>query len=278
MTINSTLCTETTYRAHCSDHQSTTHKLTIPAEESALFYLPKSVYQLELEIFRMREMARFWIEENAISPYKLALQANVSTSQTHRVLSDDWSPTAKLLTKIASSLPSDWTDEFEQDCNFVLPDCIELPDSSNIVVDVKELKKIYQTSEDIESFLYNLRKRRFSYFIFEPLPSRIELSQLFISDLGLYDYLPQQHKGFPFFNPQLRISQSKKSNATKLHRHPVTNRSGSHVLIYWSVKHEINNVNINIFNIIDILSFNSNRQEKILSRFEAYFSKLPYPS
>lgn len=85
---------------------------------------------IELEIFKITEMARRWILENGLSPYKLALTAGTSPSQVHRVMEPGWTPSLKLARKIASSLPEDWVSQFERDCNACLPRTFYLHPSS----------------------------------------------------------------------------------------------------------------------------------------------------
>ncbi|MEO9901797.1 hypothetical protein [Nisaea sp.] len=76
---------------------------------------------IEFEIFKITEMARRWIVENGLSPYKLALTTGTSPSQVHRIMEPDWTPSLKLARRIASSLPDDWVSMFERDCNACLP-------------------------------------------------------------------------------------------------------------------------------------------------------------
>lgn len=76
---------------------------------------------IEFEIFKITEMARRWIVENGLSPYKLALTTGTSPSQVHRIMEPGWTPSLKLARRIASSLPDDWVSMFEHDCNACLP-------------------------------------------------------------------------------------------------------------------------------------------------------------
>lgn len=76
---------------------------------------------IEFEIFKITEMARRWIVENGLSPYKLALTTGTSPSQVHRIMEPGWTPSLKLARRIASSLPEDWISAFERDCNACLP-------------------------------------------------------------------------------------------------------------------------------------------------------------
>lgn len=89
---------------------------------------------IEFEIFKITEMARRWIVENGLSPYKLALTTGTSPSQVHRIMEPGWTPSLKLARRIASSLPDDWVSMFERDCNACLPRIFHLhpsPDNSS---------------------------------------------------------------------------------------------------------------------------------------------------
>ncbi|WP_420405835.1 hypothetical protein [Nisaea sp.] len=90
----------------------------------------QSLDTIEFEIFKITEMARRWIVENGLSPYKLALTAETSPSQVHRIMEPGWTPSLKLARRIASSLPEDWVSSFERDCNTCLPRLFYLQPSS----------------------------------------------------------------------------------------------------------------------------------------------------
>ena len=90
---------------------------------------------IEFEIFKITEMARRWIVENGLSPYKLALTTGTSPSQVHRIMEPGWTPSLKLARRIASTLPEDWVNDFELDCNACLPRLFHLHHSPELSSD-----------------------------------------------------------------------------------------------------------------------------------------------
>lgn len=97
------------------------HRSEISSASFNEHILPGTIHTVDLEIFKLICMARFWIEEHGYPPYKLALQAKISTSQCHKMLEPGWNPSLKLLRKIAISLPLDWVRDFENDADHALP-------------------------------------------------------------------------------------------------------------------------------------------------------------
>lgn len=82
---------------------------------------PRSCYQHYFSLFQMREMARMWVREHDLSPYKLALETGLSSSHTHKLFAEDWRPTANVVSRIIASLPADWLASAEADFGRVLP-------------------------------------------------------------------------------------------------------------------------------------------------------------
>jgi hypothetical protein len=103
-----------------------------PYAEFARSQFPQSVRTLDMELFKLVEMARLWVREHNYPPYKLALQADISTSQCHKMMDPSWNPSVKLLRKIAAALPSDWVRAFELDANISLPRVFSTPYSNAI--------------------------------------------------------------------------------------------------------------------------------------------------
>ncbi|WP_323794809.1 hypothetical protein [Nisaea sp.] len=117
---------------------------------------------IEFEIFKITEMARRWIVENGLSPYKLALTTGTSPSQVHRIMEPGWTPSLKLARRIASSLPSDWVNSFELDCNACLPRLFHLhqpPENSSDPV-TRLLSMV--NGSDTDQILDNLVENRWS--------------------------------------------------------------------------------------------------------------------
>ncbi len=117
---------------------------------------------IEFEIFKITEMARRWIVENGLSPYKLALTTGTSPSQVHRIMEPGWTPSLKLARRIASSLPDDWVSMFERDCNACLPRIFHLhPSSENSSGPVTRLLRALNGS-DTARVVDNLVEDRWS--------------------------------------------------------------------------------------------------------------------
>jgi len=148
---------------------------------------------IEFEIFKITEMARRWIVENGLSPYKLALTTGTSPSQVHRIMEPGWTPSLKLARRIASSLPNDWVSSFELDCNACLPRLFHLhqpPVSSSDPITLL-LSKV--NGSDTKQILNNLAENKWSIRCYKYL-SRTETAVCMAhhtgSDLTETDYAP----------------------------------------------------------------------------------------
>lgn len=115
---------------------------------------------IEFEIFKITEMARRWIVENGLSPYKLALTTGTSPSQVHRIMEPGWTPSLKLARRIASSLPDDWVSSFERDCNACLPRIFHLhPSLENSPDPITRLLSTVNGSETDQVLTYLVENR-----------------------------------------------------------------------------------------------------------------------
>lgn len=74
----------------------------------------------------MLSALRYYLSENDLTPYKLSIMANVSTSQTANINRKNSRPTEKLLRKLIASLPKIWASEFYSDCQIIIPKYISL--------------------------------------------------------------------------------------------------------------------------------------------------------
>ncbi|WP_193182484.1 hypothetical protein [Nisaea sediminum] len=151
------------------------HEIRPHSSGSTVGSVSQSLDTIEFEIFKITEMARRWIVENGLSPYKLALTAETSPSQVHRIMEPGWTPSLKLARRIASSLPEDWVSSFERDCNTCLPRLFYLQPSS--VMKSAPINQVMQAIDHktTEEALADLVQDEFNYCRYNFL-SKSELS------------------------------------------------------------------------------------------------------
>lgn len=190
----------------------------------------QSLDTIDFEIFKITEMARRWITENGLSPYKLALVTGTSPSQVHRVMEPGWTPSLKLARKIASSLPPEWVTDFEQDCNACLPRMFSL--RSSPFTNSEPINRLMRAirSGPAEKILSCISEDSFCFRHFRLL-SRTELMLLTASNIH------REPASLEYAPPPPRMVYSPTGNADTdrttrlwLHRNPI--RSGDRINLY----------------------------------------------
>lgn len=155
--------------------------------------ISQTLNTIEFEIFKITEMARRWIVENGLSPYKLALTTGTSPSQVHRIMEPGWTPSLKLARRIASSLPNDWVSSFELDCNACLPRLFHLHHPPESATDPITSLLSTVKSSDATQILDNLAKNNWSmrcYSYLSRAETAICVAHHTSSDLNGSDYAP----------------------------------------------------------------------------------------
>ena len=230
-------------------------------------HTPRCLYQIELDFFRMTEMARLWLAENQIAPYKLALLAGVSTSQTHRALHDDWRPSHRLLVRIARALPEDWVAAFERDCDAVLP-C-----SMHNMADSDPTHRLYQARAmaaqcgSFEAYCAYLTERDFTFATVHRGDGPVRFRTVHTADARLQEVARERGYITPFFRPLVRLEQAPDQTNLAILRHPLMIGRESFTSTYWLLQFKAFGTN---FSIADRMAFSpaaTARQAHIIRRF-----------
>lgn len=245
-----------------------------PVDLSSVFDLdldqlttPRSLFQVELDLFRLTEMIRAWLEENQIPPYKLALLASVSTSQTHRTLHDDWRPSHRLLERLAHALPETWVAGFEHDCDQVLPGAIHhLPDS-RMLDRLADVRSMAAASDSMEAFQSYLKNNGYSFAVLDRSDGRLRYRALHTADPRLIQMASDRGYITPFFRPMIRQYQiAELSNLSNL-RHPLILGDECAISTYWQLQFQAFGTGFCIADRITIVPVASNRQARLVRRF-----------
>ena len=245
-----------------------------PVDLSSIFDLdldqltiPRSLFQVELDLFRLTEMARVWLEENRIAPYKLALLAGVSTSQTHRTLHDDWRPSHRLLERLARALPEEWVADFERDCDQVLPGAIHhLPDS-RMLDRLTDARSKAATSDSPEAFQSYLKHNGYSFTTMDRRDGRLRFRTLHTADPRLTKMASDRGYITPFFRPLIRQYQGPELINLAILRHPLI--LGDHCVTstYWQLQLQAFGMGYCITDRIAVVPVASARQARLVRRF-----------
>lgn len=230
-------------------------------------YTPRCLYQVELDFFRMTEMARVWLEENRAAPYKLALLAGVSTSQTHRTLHDDWRPSHRLLVRIARALPEDWVAAFERDCDAVLPGAMHNMPDSNPTHRLHEARAMAAKCESFEAYCKYLTGHDFTFATVHRNDGPLRFRVVHTADPRLQDVARERGYITPFFRPLVRLEQAPDQTNLAILRHPIIIGGEPFTSTYWLMQFNVFGTN---FSIADRMAFTpvaTARQAHIIRRF-----------
>ena len=90
-----------------------------------------SLQSFETEI-KAKLLIQKYVRENGLSPYKLSLIADISTSHTHGALNRDWKPSAKIARRLVNAIPSDYAVQFDLDWATFMPRFVTLDDENPV--------------------------------------------------------------------------------------------------------------------------------------------------
>jgi len=232
----------------------------------------QSLDTIEFEIFKITEMARRWIVENGLSPYKLALTADTSPSQVHRIMEPGWTPSLKLARRIASSLPEDWVSSFERDCNTCLPRLFYLQPSS--VMKSAPINQVMQAinHKTTGDALAELVEEEFNYCRYSFL-SRSELSIQTARHTGA-----DQQTDEPYMPPAPRLlweagpgSADCRSCSFSIHRTPLKSKAHTILSTVHIVEFDGQNWTIQLWKIESSRLLTDPRQLDVLAAYQAAF-------
>lgn len=232
---------------------------------------PRCLYQVELDFFRMTEMARVWLEENQIAPYKLALLAGVSTSQTHRTLHDDWRPSHRLLVRVARALPEDWVAAFERDCDTVLPCSMHNMADSSPAHRLHAARSMAAKCETLEAYCEYLTEHDFTFATIHRSGGPLKFRMLHTADPRLQQVARERGYITPFFRPLVRLEQAPDQTNLAILRHPIIVGRECFTSTYWLLQF---NAFGSSFSIADRMAFTpvtTARQAHIVQRFYDVF-------
>ena len=232
---------------------------------------PRCLYQVELDFFRMTEMARVWLEENQIAPYKLALLAGVSTSQTHRTLHDDWRPSHRLLVRVARALPQDWVAAFERDCDAVLPCSMHNMSDSNPSHRLHEARAVAAKCETFEGYCDYLTAHDFTFATVHRSGGPLRFRMVHTADPRLQEVARERGYITPFFRPLVGLEQAPDQTNLAILRHPIIAGRESFTSTYWLMQFKAFDSS---FSIADRMAFTpvaTARQAHIVRRFYDVF-------
>lgn len=232
---------------------------------------PLALQRFDLEMYRMRKMARLWVEDNGVSPYKLALSAGVSTSQTHKLLTDRWSPTPKLLTRIVRALPIDWIAEIERDLDFALPSCERLlapmataETGADCQADLLRARTEADVRRAVESHQLNLHVVDFRSS--EPVVTEAIVRQPWMREL-----LAQNRLAAPTLVPNVVPAEIIGEPILELCRLPLRQQPTCVSLAYLAMRLRIGDRLMCAWSVENVLAFQNARQHLILERFRARY-------
>ena len=101
-----------------------------------------SLQSFESEI-KARLLIQKYVRDHGLTPYKLSLMADVSTSHTHGALTRDWSPSPKIARRLANSIPADFAIEFDLYWSNFMPRFVtvndENPELNNHSIKIKDV-------------------------------------------------------------------------------------------------------------------------------------------
>ena len=253
-----------------SDQNTATPPLDVPIELDQVG-APRSLYQFELDLFRMMEMARTWLGENQIAPYKLALLAGVSTSQTHRAMHEDWRPSHRLLIKVARALPEDWVAGFERDCDVALPSSmLNMPATS-------QAQRLFQAHEtiglvaDLEAYCGYLRAENYTYATVDRSDGTLKYRDVHTAEPRLMQIAQERGYITPFFRPLARQQQSLDGAHLAVLRHPMLLGDEAFTTTYWLLQFQAFGTNFSITDRMEFAPVTVPRQIHLIRRFYEVF-------
>ena len=236
---------------------------------------PRCLYQIQLDLFRMTEMARFWLEENQVAPYKLALLAGVSTSQTHRTLHDDWRPSYRLLTRVARALPQDWVSDFERDCDAVLPSSMHHMPLTDPAHRLHQARAKATKCQSFDAFCDYLRFNDFTFATVDQCDGPFRFRTVYTADPRLKQVARERGYITPFFRPLVLQHQRPGQTDFAILRHPIIVGTESFTSTYWLLQLQAYQTSFFITDRMAFAPVANTRQARIVGRFyEAFVPNL----
>lgn len=252
-------------------HQSSTDLSSYLDFDLKQLHTPRCIYQVQLDLFRMTEMARIWLEENQVAPYKLALLAGVSTSQTHRTLHDDWHPSYRLLARVARALPQDWVSGFERDCDAVLPSSMHHMPVSDPGRRLHEARARTADCDSVEAFCDYLRINDFTFATVDQNDGPFKFRTVYIADPRLEQVARERGSITPFFRPLVLQHQEPGQTDLAILRHPIIVGQDSFTSIYWLLQFQAFGMRFFITDRMAFAPVDNARQAHIVQRFYDVF-------
>lgn len=232
---------------------------------------PRCLYQIQLDLFRMTEMARTWLEENQVAPYKLALLAGVSTSQTHRTLHDDWRPSPRLLARVARALPHDWVSDFERDCDAVLPCSMHHMPLSDTQNRLHEARDKTGDCDSLEAFCDYLRANDFTFATVDQSDGPFKFRTVYTADPRLEQVARERGYITPFFRPLALQHQKPGQTGLAILRHPIIVGPDCFTSTYWLLQFRAFDTSFFVSDRMAFAPVSNDRQTHIVQRFYDVF-------
>lgn len=231
---------------------------------------PRALAQLDLELFRLRQMTRLWVLENDISPYKLALLAGVSTSQTHKVREDSWRPSLKLLVRIARALPDEWIATFERDCELALPAYLSLRKVPQLLPEVEAIQRQLTSAVSRDEITTMINRHELNYHVTEMHETSFEVVEAKVHNQIIGETAT---RGFfaPFFRSASVLTGARTDSSTELCRHPVRHDGGYATVTFFVIRTTLLEHCYHVWREIDWVGFTNDRQKAIFDKFHLEF-------
>lgn len=158
-----------------------------------------------------------YVQDNGLTPYKLSLMADVSTSHTHGALKHDWAPSQKIARRLVNAIPADYAIGFDLDWSNFMPSFVSLNDSNPIWHD--HFIKIKHIEFRDERDIFELIEMNNGYInIHKITRDKITIEKSFVSQEFPYDL---EHPLLPrFFYPFVLMDIKKQEHENVMFQSP----------------------------------------------------------